>query len=262
MNQIRTRTLLLLAALASSAGTAAAQSDQPLGEQFTVEFGVMWWRPSPALTIQTGALAEEGFAQFDLAEELGFTDVWSSDYRITVKTGRAHRIRFGYTPLRYDQGGPLSRAIFFGDEVFTGNAAADIRWDIWRFGYAWDFLRRDRGALGLLVELKYNDVRAEVRSRGRGELAEATAPVPTVGLIGRGHPHPRVTISGEFAALKIPGDSLEATFIDIDFSAAVSITRNLGVQAGYRAVTADYLVDDDRGDLSMKGLYVGFLSRF
>ena len=41
-----------------------------------------------------------------------------------------------------------------------------------------------------------------------------------------------------------------------------SITRYFGVQGGYRALSADYLLDSDTGDLEMKGFYFGGVVRF
>jgi hypothetical protein len=36
----------------------------------------------------------------------------------------------------------------------------------------------------------------------------------------------------------------------------------VGAQIGYRSVTVDYVVDDDTGNLKMKGPYFGGLIRF
>ena len=41
-----------------------------------------------------------------------------------------------------------------------------------------------------------------------------------------------------------------------------SITRFFGLQGGYRALSADYLLDSDTGDLEMKGPYFGAMVRF
>ena len=47
----------------------------------------------------------------------------------------------------------------------------------------------------------------------------------------------------------------------IDLYATGSFTRNLAVQGGYRRITANYVVDDDTGDLKLKGMYFGGLVR-
>jgi hypothetical protein len=61
---------------------------------------------------------------------------------------------------------------------------------------------------------------------------------------------------------KAVGDDFEAKMFDFDIYATVNLGRNVGIQGGYRSVTADYTVDDDAGDLEMKGPYFGGLVRF
>ena len=99
-------------------------------------------------------------------------------------------------------------------------------------------------------------------AKQKGEIAEASAPIPALGVAGRTYVHRNVSISGEFTAFKFAGDDLDVTFFDLDISATASLTRHFGIQGGYRAVTTDYLVDDDAGDLKLKGVYFGVLSRF
>jgi len=42
----------------------------------------------------------------------------------------------------------------------------------------------------------------------------------------------------------------------------VNFGGHVGAQLGYRSLTSDYSVDEDEGDLKMKGLYFGGLVRF
>jgi len=156
----------------------------------------------------------------------------------------------------------LVRPIQFNGHTYSGGAALDIKWSLWQFGYEWDFMRRERGFLGVLGEVKYNDIRATVRSVGRSDWAASKAAVPTVGIIGRQYLHRNLAISGELSGLKVPGDTFDVSFWDFDISATASVSRHFGVEGGYRAVTADYAIDEDSGDLSMRGIYVGLVSRF
>ncbi len=52
----------------------------------------------------------------------------------------------------------------------------------------------------------------------------------------------------------IEGDA-SATMRDLDIYVTGSITRFFGLQGGYRWLSADYEIDNDLGDLKMKGLY-------
>jgi hypothetical protein len=81
-------------------------------------------------------------------------------------------------------------------------------------------------------------------------------------VIGRGYVAPAVSITGELTGLSITRDEFEGKFFDFDLYGTVSFGRNVGVQGGYRSVVVDYIVDEDTGDLKMKGPYFGAVVRF
>lgn len=255
--------LVTLLTIGLTAHPVAAQDAPPFpGEAFRVEFVTTWWQPDPSLTIQTGTLTGAGISDFDFAEEFSLDDKRFTDFRLVFKPARRHKVRFAYVPMRYDQAATLVRPILFNGRTYSGSAALDIKWNLWQLGYQWDFMTRERGFLGVIGELKYNDIRGTVRSVGRSDSAESKAPVPTIGIIGRGYVHRNVAISGELSGIKVPGDSFDVSLFDFDISATASLSRHFGVQGGYRAITADYVVDEDTGDLTMRGIYIGLVSRF
>lgn len=252
---------VLVASLAA-AQTAAAQSDVLPAEKFHVEFGTAWWQPTPHISIQTDTLASVGLVDFDFADQFGIESSWFSEFRAVLKPARNHKVRVSYVPVRYEQTSPLQTALSFNGTTFSGSATASLKWSLWRFGYEWDFMSRDRGFVGMLADIKYNKVSASVRGRGAAEATDAKAPIPGLGVIGRAYVHPRVSISGEFTGFKIVGGSVEGSFYDFDISATANVFKSLGVQGGYRAVKADYTIDEDFGDLTLRGPYVGIISRF
>ena len=103
---------------------------------------------------------------------------------------------------------------------------------------------------------------ATVRSVGRSDWAGSKAAVPTVGIIGRQYLHRNVAISGELSGLKVPANAFNVSFWDFDIAATASVSRHFGVEGGYRAVTANYAIDEDSGDLKMRGIYAALVSRF
>ena len=255
--------IVTLLSIALLAHPAAAQDAPPFpGEAFRAEFVTTWWQPDPSLTIQTGELTGAGIADFDFAEEFSLDNRRFTEFRLVLKPAARHKLRFGYVPMRYDQAATLVRPIQFNGRTYSGGAALDIKWNLWRAGYEWDFMTRQRGFLGFIGELKYNDIRGTVRSVGQSDYAESRTPVPTVGIIGRAYVHRHIAISGELSGIKVPGDSFDVSLFDFDVSAIASVSRHFGVQVGYRALRADYLVDEDSGDLAMRGIYLGLVSRF
>jgi hypothetical protein len=263
------------------AARAEAQFNVPdpaAGENFVVELGLMFWSPDPEILIQTGALAQIGESEVDLVREFAIEKKRFRDFRAVLKAGRKHKLRFSYVPMTYDEETVLERTVAFGGQTFPVNvpATAHLEWKLWRFGYEWDFVAADRGLLGFIVDLKYNKIAAELAAEGFGsELTEANAPVPTVGVIARVYPHRSFSITTEFTGFKMPGfvgdriadslgddDDFDAKLFDLDIYGTLNFGSHVGIQGGYRSLTADYLIDEDSGDLKMKGLYFGGLIRF
>ena len=86
--------------------------------------------------------------------------------------------------------------------------------------------------------------------------------MPTFGVAGRGYILPMVHIGGEFTGLSLNRDAFEAKFFDFDINGGVHFGRNFAVQGGYRSIVVEYLVDEDSGDIKMKGPYFGATVKF
>ena len=254
---------LLALAFCSAAtflSTPAAAQNTNLGE-----VSLLFWTPDPDLVLQSGSLtAATGITEIDFVQEFGIERQTFPEIRLSV--GRTHKFRFGYVPVRYEADAIIQRTITFRGQTFNIGAPAstDIDWDIWRFGYEWDFVSMDRGFVGVLGELKYNRLNASIESPllTQAAVTEQKAPVPTIGVVGRGYLHPMLSVGAEFAGLKIDTSDFEAKFLDFDINGAVTFGRHIGVQGGYRHVTVDYFIDDDVGDLKLKGVYIGAVARF
>jgi hypothetical protein len=249
-----------LSAAALFAAPAHAQSNTNVGE-----VSVLFWTPDPELTLQSGSLtAATGITDIDFVQEFGIENKTFPEIRLAL--GRKHKFRFSYVPVRYDADTIIQRTITFRGQTFVVGvpASTEITWDLWRFGYEWDFVSMERGFVGIIGELKYNKLDAAIESPALTQIAatEQKAPVPTVGVVGRGYPHPMVAITAEFSGLKVDTSDFEAQFLDFDINGAVTFGRYIGVQGGYRAVTVDYLIDDDTGDLKLKGPYIGAIVKF
>src|SRR3954465_8901918 len=157
--------VLLLGAHSADAQFAAGPTVPP-GEDFHVELAAMFWNPSPELTLSTDALGAVGVDQIDFVNEFGIEDRRFPEFRGTFKPRRKHKIRLSFVPIRYNQDATLQRTITFHGRTFPVNIApnAALKWDLLRFGYGWDFVSRSRGLVGLLTELKYNNVSGGITS--------------------------------------------------------------------------------------------------
>lgn len=229
-----------------------------------VELGLVFWKPSPELTLSTDALAGTSINEVDFVQEFGIEDDSFPAFRAAI--GRTHKFRLSYVKFSYDADATIQRTFTFQGRRFTVGAPAttDIEWDLWTFGYEWDFVSRERGFFGVVTDLKYNKVKASVDSPALRSTAatDTTAPVPTIGVIGRAYLAPMVFVTGEFTGLKIARDEFDVKFTDFDINGTVTFGRNVGAQVGYRSIIANYIVDEDTGDLTMRGPYFGGVLRF
>ena len=265
----RTLTSVLFAALLFAAGRADAQfaprNDGP--ENYHVELGVMFWKPTPELTLTSG-----GNPTVDFVEQFKFSDEQFREFRATLKPGRKHKLLFSYIAMEYDKDAVISGFSYNGTTFPANiNATADIKWDILQGGYEWDFLSKPQGFLGVVGQLKYSKVTADVSasSQVQGQAVtlststEQTAPVPTIGAAGRGYIGKYASIGGTFTFFKYDNEKdFHAKFYDYDFYGAAHFGKHLGAQVGYRTLDIDFLVDNGTGTMKPKGPYFGGFLRF
>jgi hypothetical protein len=266
--RIRVGWLLPLLFVAAHAEAQFNAPNPPPGEDFKVEVGLAYWTPTPEIRIQTGALAAIGESEVDFVQEFAIDNQRFREFRAVLKPGRKHKLRFDYLPIAYSAETTLSRTITFGGRTFTVGlpATGDLTWQMWKFRYEWDLVAGDGGFFGVIGGLTYNKLSARLNSPIAGaELTETRAPVPSLGVVGRGYLSRNASITAEFTGFTVPdsiSEQFDAKLLEFDVYATVNFGRYAGVQGGYRSLTADYLVDDDAGHFKLKGLYFGGVLRF
>jgi hypothetical protein len=270
---MRTRISIAVTALVLlGAGRAHAQFNAPAkpapGEDFHVELGLMYWKPTPELTLSTSGLSAAGIDHVDFVKEFDIQDERFKELRVTLHPGRKHKINFSNVPVRYNQDATLERTITFRGQTFPVSVAAnaDIKWDLLRIGYEWDVVSASRGLLGITADLRYNHVQGVITAANVGTAStDQKAPIPAIGFVARAYPHRNFSITAEVGGFKVPeswSERFQGKFVNADFYGTLSFTRFLAVQGGYRSVVANYVVDEDLGDLKLKGVYFGGLVRF
>jgi hypothetical protein len=186
-----------------------------------------------------------------------------------LRPATKHKFRFTYLPLKYEAESNVQREfIFNGQRYRVGlpvNTTADLT--TFRFGYEYDFLYRDRGYLGFLLDLKYSNVDVVLDSPIGHEFTSHVAPIPTIGITGRGYLVENVSITGEVSFFKIPdklGEQFDGggRYIDYDFYGTFNLTNYVGAQVGLRSIDVDYFRDLDRGTLRFHGWYFGGVVRY
>lgn len=262
--------LAVLASLVLSAVPASAQfparGDAVVGEDYHIEVSFNFWNPTPEAIVNSEALGILG-TDINLVTDLGITKKMLKDLRIVLRPAKKHRFRINYLPMNYDATTTLTREFIFNGLRYRPGLPVETtaQFKAWRFGYEYDFLYRDRGFLGVLLDVKYTDVNVGLLSPIGDEFTKAVAPIPTIGGVGRVYAARNVALNAEVSYFKVPESASEdyrGRYLDFDLYATFNPHKNVGVQAGYRSIDVFYLSKNDTGTLTFKGLYFGGTARF
>lgn len=239
------------------------------GETFHLEAGVAWWNPTTDLTITSGgsgALSGIPGTAIDAKSDLGFTDKRLPQFQLTLRPGAAHKLRLQYVPINYSASSTLTRDVVFNGQRYRTGVPVDstLDWKALRFGYEYDFIRRDTGFVGFITEGKYTDVSITLNNTLASEFVQKRTVIPALGGIGRIYVVPQVAITGEATFFKLPTieDRYAGHYVDVDVYGTVNFSNNVGVQGGYRALNLGYLIKEDTGSFVLKGIYFGVIARF
>jgi len=245
-----------------------AQPSQAEGEQYHIEAALAWWSPEPNLIVSSESLGIPG-DDVDLVTDLGIEKKRLRELRLVLRPAAKHKFRINYLPIKYSAEAIVQREFVFNGQRYRLGLPVNTETDLttWRFGYEYDFIHRSHGFLGVLLDLKYTNVDVVLDSPIGREFTSQVAPIPTIGVVGRGYLVPNFSITGEVSFFKVPenlGEQLngEGRYLDYDFYGTYNLNRNVGAQLGLRSVDVQYSKDLDAGDLNFKGWYFGGVIRY
>jgi hypothetical protein len=264
------------------AGTASAQftptklSDPATGEKYHIEASAGLWHPSAAMSISSESLGIPGDT-IDFKKDLGLADQTFKELHLILRPSKKTKFRFQYIPINYQRTGTITRDFIFNGQRYpiSAQVAWDLNWKAYRFTYEYDFVSRDRGFGGLLLEAKYTDLRATLDSPTTDplgpcvkdpnfvhEYACGRAPIPAIGAIVRVYVVPNISLTTELSGIDVPTKKYKAHYADFDAYGTVNINDYVGVQAGYRLFNVGYAINSDTGSFVLKGIYFGLVARY
>jgi len=258
--------LVLMAAPASAQYKPRPLNDPATGESYHIEGGADLWMPTANMTVSSESLNIPG-STIDLKRDLGATDQRFRALQLQLRPAQSHKFKFQYIPVKYEAASQLSQDLVFNGIRYRLGVPVNTTfdWKTYRFGYEYDFVTKNRGFAGFIIEAKYTDVKVQLDSPIAQEFARARGPIPALGGIGRVYVVPNISITGEVTGFKIP-DSVEgrynAQYVDIDIYGTVNFTNNVGVRGGFRSIDVGYLIKEDAGSFTLKGLYFGGVLRY
>jgi len=261
--------MFVLTALPAEAQYAVrGTSDRATGENYRIEIAGYFWNPSPDIAIASESLPGIVGDKIDFVEDLGLEKKRFTQLKVVLRPATKHKFRFEYTPIKYEQeDGVLRRDVVFNGLLYSLAlpVATTLEWKAYRFTYEYDIIYRDRGFFGILLEAKYTDVRAELRNVFNNEFVHARAPIPAIGAIGRVYVAPNISITGELSGIRLPegiDEDYRAKYVDFDLYGTVNFNDHVGAQVGYRSFDVFYRIEEDEGELKLKGPYFGGVVRF
>lgn len=258
--------LLFVASPVAAQFTPRTLNDPATGELFHIEGAAGFWLPSANMSISSEALGIVG-STIDFKNDLGLTDQRFSQLSLVGRPARKHKLRFSYIPIEFIQESTIKRDIKFNGQLYARGLPvnSDLLWKAYRFAYEYDFITTNRGFGGFILEAKYTDVTARLKSPVAEEFIHAKAPIPAIGGIVRVYVVPNISITGELTGVKIP-DSIskeyKAHYADLDIYGTLNFTNNIGVQGGFRSIDVGYHVDSDSGSFVLRGIYFGVVARY
>jgi hypothetical protein len=258
---------VLLGASTARAQYAPVRSDpRSVGERYHVEFGFDFWNPSPIGTFASESLGIPG-TDVDLVSDFGVTKRRFRQIQVLLRPAKKHKFRMVFTPIKYAADATLTRDLVFNGILFPISVpvSLDLAWNAWQFGYEYDFIYRERGFVGVIVEAKYTDVEVNLDSIIGQEFARAKAPVPAIGGIGRVYVTSNTAITFEVTGIQVPqslAEDVDAKYIEYNLYGTINFTNNVGFRLGYRNLDVDYQIDLDSGSFQLKGWYFGGVARF
>jgi hypothetical protein len=259
--------LVLIATPASAQYKPRPLNDPATGENYrALEAGGDMWMPTADMSVSSESLNIEG-SKIDLKRDLGVTDQRFRALQLVLRPARSHKFRLQYLPVKYEASAKLNQDIVFNGIRYRLGVPVNTTfdWKTFRFGYEYDFVTKNRGFVGFIMEAKYTDVKVELDSPFAQEFARARGPIPALGGIGRVYVVPNISITGEVTGFKIPhsiDSRYNAHYVDLDIYGTVNFTNNVGVKGGYRSVDVGYLIKEDAGSFTLKGLYFGAVVRY
>jgi hypothetical protein len=278
---MRTRLFAIALCLVAGLGAAApaeaqygarrAGNNRATGENYHVELGGTMWNPTPEIFISSESLGIGGDS-VDFVNTLGLPKTKFKQLKLVLRPGTKHKFRIEYTPIKYNAQNTIPTSFIFNGQRYTVGlpVTSELLWKAYRFGYEFDFVYKDRGFVGLLLETKYTDITATLTATLLGvshtEFTHARGPIPAIGIIARGYIVPNISITGEFSGFPEVGTTGSSRYggkyYDFDIYGTVNFNDHLGAQAGYRSLDVLYKVNKDSGTMKLKGLYFGGVARF
>ena len=228
--------------LASLVFLCSAAPAQELGA-YKWQVDAAWWFSNPTGSVH-GA---NNSGSFDLARDFGFGSYSTFSGKIDWHFKPKHHLTLRIAPVTSERTRTLTTQIEFQGVTFDvgTSVTADINTFSIAPGYEYDFIRRDHGYLGGVVQFNIINTTASLKGIGSINNVSATrtasgsivAPLPNIGPVGRWYPlhdSDRLALDGYVQGMYFFG---YGDFITARGIAVVKLHSHWNLLAGYEMGT-------------------------
>ncbi len=201
--------------------------------------------------------------EIDLVEDLGIDDknnFWEG--RISLNLGSS-KLRYAYMPMSWSGSKNITKSVVFAGKTYSASTKVDTELDIkyHRLGYEYDIVNTHDNKLGVIFDVKYFVVDANVKADALGfnESESVKAPVPTIGLAAQVALPLTLNIGAEATGIKLGNSKY---LFDGEARFSVHPVSFLTFTAAYRVLKLHLEEGDDMGEIKLKGPYVMLIAGF
>ena len=231
---------LLATMLAAPVTNAADHTDDD--ERFSLSIGVFIADRDNGTRIDASN-GDRG-TEVDIENDLGLENS-STVFRLDgyYKFNDRHRIDFSWFDLSRTATNQITGDIDWNDTTFPAGTTLDSTFDldIYKLAYTWSFMRRDKGFLGATAGVYVMDFATILDGRviNQREIADATAPLPVVGLRGEYDFSDKWTFraSGEVFGFRF--EDSDGLLVDVYAGIDYQLFNNAAIGLGLNAVHFD-----------------------
>jgi len=252
-----------------------------LGENYHVEFqaGAMMTVPSTAMfadtedvtttTNGTSTTTTVTGTNLDFKSLLGLQNTTVPEVHVTIRLVGKHKVRGEFIPLYYKQtvSSLASNFNFNGQTYLAGQTVeSTLRWSMWNFAYEFDPIVTDRSYVGVVVAVSSLNVGGATANTAQSGTASVSILMPGLGGTGRYYVSSKLSITGDLLVFDLPGGSASThgRMIEAGGYAMYSVTKHIGVQAGFRLLdeTHGWSSPVNTGQMTVGGPFIGGTAHF
>ncbi len=180
----------------------------------------------------------------DMEDDLGL-DSSDSVFRFEgfYRFATQHRIDISYFDLSRQNSRVIDKQFAWKDTVFDIDTEvfSDFDLKIYKAAYTYEFLKRERGSLGVTGGLYVADLGISISSlnTGGGEVGDVTAPLPVFGVRGEYALSERWTLRGSAELFAFEIENLGGTIYDLYAGIDYHLGKNVAIGLAINTVGMD-----------------------